>query len=47
MQREHLHDLGAGKDFRNKTQKALTIRKNDKLDVIKIKNSGASKDTVE
>lgn len=35
--REYLHDLGAGRDFLNRTPKALDIKENiDKLDLIKI-----------
>lgn len=37
--REYLHDLGAGRDCLNITQKALTRKeKVDKLDLIKIKS---------
>lgn len=36
---EYIHDFGLGKDFLNRTQKALTTKeKIDKLDIIKIKN---------
>lgn len=45
--RECLYDLGAGRDFLNRTPKALDIKENvDKLDLIKIKNVCSPKDSI-
>lgn len=42
---EYLQNLGTGKNYLNKTQKAQTIRENmDKFNYIKIKNLHRAKD---
>lgn len=40
------HDLGLGNAFLDATSEAQMIKKKDKLDIVKIKNLSASKDTM-